>query len=188
MARRFLPVALLCLLLTSCLAHSYGPRKTETTPGETGRTTLETGKSIYVTLTGAQPEVMKESPESVILTFAKFLAPVAQVTPGETFERPEAAFQKASAAGSDYAVLVGIDHWGGQMLSGASASVSISVFEPATGSLLLTTRLEGTCYVMLMGLEPSIRECLRPQVEEWLGQVFRVPVQSRPYADVMPPQ
>ena len=66
---------------------------------------------------------------------------------------------------------------------GPRVLVEASIIDTATGNTLSQRRIEARCYVMAMGLEMSPRECVRPQVEEWMKQVFGASGGTAPYGD-----
>ncbi len=192
MQRRIFVILLLSLAVCACgpLPHSFGPKNTRVDHGA-NQSPLERNKKIYVAMTGVVPEDMAGTPEALTLQFAKFLAPAATaVYPGERLETRDEALRGAGAKACDYVFLLTVEKWNtALLLRPIRAILDVEVVDAASAETLSRSRLEAVCRVMLVGLEPSPRECIRPQIDDWLNRIFQVgaPANASPYPNVMPP-
>lgn len=177
-------VLLLLFTLSGCLPHSFGNKNLTLSP--THNKTLSTGKNAYIAVTRPLPSELSEKPEYIAVQFAKFFSPVcASAYPGGYIPEKETIIKNAQEQQSDYAVLLKITQWeeGSFIDPGPKADVQISILDVASGDILHESSIKTTCPVMLFGQEQSPRECIRPQVEQWILSTFATEVTFQPYSD-----
>lgn len=175
----------LCLALCGCI-HNLGNANVS---GEMLHTAgkVDTGKAIYVALADPLPPDLADTPAFITAQFCKYLSPVvSSISAGEAAQSPEAALREARKEKSDYLALLRLLEWKNGSLTaiGSRVRVEASIIDTSTGNVLSQRRIEAKCYAMAMGLEASPRECVRPQVEKWMQQVFGAPAGTAPHTDL----
>ncbi len=175
----------LCCTMYGCVPHSLGQMGVHGEKYASAKT-ISTGKAVYVALSEPLPPSLSDTPSFIIAQFCKTLAPIASsVSVGENAVSAGAALANAKESNSDYLILLRLFEWekGSMLKLGPRVLVDASIFDSVTGDMLTQHKIEAKCYAMSMGLEVSPRECVRPQVEEWVKQVFGVTINATPYSD-----
>lgn len=177
-----------CLTLCGCAPHSLGHMDVSGeiyVPAET----ISAGKALYVTLSDPLPPDLSDTPAFIVAQFCKYLAPMASsVSSGAMAVDAGAALGEARENKSDYLILLHLLEWKAgnmfQLQIGPKVIVEASIFDTATDNLIAQHTIQASCHAMSVGLEMSPRECVRPQVEKWMNQVFfNTEVHTTPHAD-----
>ena len=84
------------------------------------------------------------------------------------------ALDAARNQSSDYLILLKILQWKRHSLlnMGHKVKMNVKAYDVSTGRMLADDAIEAVCYVMVVGLEQSPRECVRPQIEIWMNRTF----------------
>lgn len=185
--RRYLGLlaVLFALTLNGCSWHSMGDKKVSFEPGY-ANAPLDRDKALYIAVTSPFPTDAQATPDFISLQFSKYIRPaVRSCIPGGLSSNADEAMQTTKAQGGDYLVTLNVTRWKSQSISNPAHEVSIdvTVLDTATGATLNKAKIEATCYAMLMGLEFSPRECVRPQIDAWAQQTFGTDSTSVPQQD-----
>ena len=178
-------VILLALTLNGCSWHSMGDKKVSFEPGY-ANAPLNKNKALYIAVTAPFPSDAQATPDFISLQFSKNIRhAVRSCIPGDLTANSDEAIQRAKMQGGDYLVTLNVSRWKAQSISNPAHEVSmdVTVFDTETGATLNKAKIEATCYAMLMGLEFSPRECVRPQIDAWAQQTFGTDSTSAPQQD-----
>jgi hypothetical protein len=176
----------LCFLGGCGLPHSVGSKKVAVDPSVTQGTPLTPGKSIYLAVIKPLPQETSDSTTFIVAQFAKNLSGISNsITVGSTVDDTAEGLAAAKTAGAAYLALLQINTWEKAFyLKPNRASLTVTVIDGETEQIRNRATIEATCRAMLVGLESSPRECIRPQVVDWMEKTFNTPVSSTPQGDI----
>ena len=166
--------------------HSIGSKKVTIAPAYTG-VTLESNKAIHVAVHQPIPDDTSDSPEYIAAQIAKQIHSIVAAASSEGVVNNVAqALDNARKVHADYLFLIHVKKWkrGSYLSPGQQAALNITVLDVHTQAILTAGDIHATCLAMLVGLEQSPRECVRPQMDIWLNGLFVNKAKNQPYSDI----